>query len=67
MYHQPPVLVFDEATSALDSFTEDRVMAAIRGLKGHRTMIIVTHRLSTIEHCDRILRLQKDGLTEVKH
>jgi ABC-type multidrug transport system fused ATPase/permease subunit len=60
LYHNPPVLVFDEATSALDMDTEAGIMESISALKGSRTMIIVAHRLSTVENCDRIYRLE-DG------
>jgi ABC-type multidrug transport system fused ATPase/permease subunit len=57
LYHDPPVLVFDEATSALDVETEKEMMESIFALQGSRTMVIVAHRLSTVEHCDRILKL----------
>jgi ABC-type multidrug transport system fused ATPase/permease subunit len=60
LYHNPPVLVFDEATSALDMETEAGIMESISALKGSRTMITVAHRLSTVENCDRIYRLE-DG------
>ena len=58
LYHQPEVLVLDEATSALDTETEQGVMASIKALQGHKTILIVAHRLSTIEHCDRVYRLE---------
>jgi len=54
LYHNPQVLVLDEATSALDSETEAAVMEAIEKLKGSRTMIIIAHRLTTIQNCDVI-------------
>ncbi len=57
LYHQPEVLVLDEATSALDTETEQGVMASIKALQGQKTVLIVAHRLSTIEHCDRVFRL----------
>ncbi|MBM3393080.1 MAG: ABC transporter ATP-binding protein [Betaproteobacteria bacterium] len=60
LYHDPSVLVLDEATSALDSAAERRVMEAVRNLRGTKTIIIVTHRLSTIQFCDRLYRLE-DG------
>jgi len=58
LYHNPRVLVLDEATSSLDIATERGVMDAVRALHGSRTVIIVTHRLSTVEHCDRVYRLE---------
>ncbi len=57
LYYDPPVLVLDEATSALDSETEMGVMEAVNALHGNKTLIIVAHRLSTVESCDRIYRL----------
>ncbi len=63
LYHDPDVLVMDEATSALDTETERYVMAAIEHLKGSRTLIIIAHRLSTVEACDR-LYLLRDGEVE---
>jgi len=58
LYHNPDVLVLDEATSALDTDTEEGVMQAVTALKGSKTILIVAHRLSTVEHCDRIFRLE---------
>ena len=60
LYHDPAVLVLDEATSALDTATEDGVLQAVTALQGTKTIIIVAHRLSTVEHCDRLYRLE-DG------
>ncbi|AUZ84037.1 ABC transporter ATP-binding protein [Methylophaga nitratireducenticrescens] len=59
LYHNPDVLVLDEATSALDNDTEKEVMSAIDALHGQKTILIVAHRLSTVENCDRIYRIQK--------
>ena len=59
LYNDPPILVMDEATSALDDKTESAVMEAIRGMKGRKTIIIVAHRLSTIEHCDIVYEVRK--------
>lgn len=59
LYHDPAVLVLDEATSALDTATEHDVMQAVKALQGSKTMLIVAHRLSTVEHCDRLYRLEQ--------
>ncbi|MEW6165116.1 MAG: ABC transporter ATP-binding protein [Pseudomonadota bacterium] len=64
LYHDPPVLVLDEATSALDPDTESGVMRAITALHGSKTIIIVAHRLSTVEHCDRLYRLEGGKVVE---
>ena len=60
LHHDPSILVLDEATSALDTTTESGVMDAIRAVKGSKTVIIVAHRFSTVEHCDIVYKLQ-DG------
>ena len=59
LYHDPAVLVLDEATSALDTDTELGVMQAVTALQGNKTILIVAHRLSTVEHCDRLYRLEQ--------
>lgn len=64
LYHDPAVLVLDEATSALDSGTEDGVMEAVTALHGSKTIIVVAHRLSTVEHCDRLYRLERGKVIE---
>lgn len=64
LYHNPGVIVLDEATSALDGTTESEVMDAIHALRGSKTVIIVAHRLSTVESCDRIFRLEDGKLAE---
>jgi ABC-type multidrug transport system fused ATPase/permease subunit len=57
LYHNPELLVLDEATSALDQETESAVMQAIGQLKGSRTIVVVAHRLSTVQQCDWVYRL----------
>lgn len=57
VYFNPQVLVLDEATSALDTKTETEVIDAINNLKKDRTCIMIAHRLSTVENCERIYRL----------
>lgn len=64
LYNDPSVLVLDEASSALDTNTETALMEEIYAMQGQRTLIIVAHRLSTIEKCDRIFRLEKGVLVD---
>lgn len=54
LYEKPEIVVFDEATAALDNETEKAVMDAIEALHGNKTLIIIAHRLTTIEKCDVI-------------
>ena len=58
LYKQASVLVFDEATSALDTETESAVMAAIGRLDRSLTILVIAHRLSTLEGCDMLVRLE---------
>ena len=63
LYHNPDVLVFDEATSALDNATEKAVMEAIDSFHGKKTMLIIAHRLNTIENCDYIYKVENGKIT----
>ena len=58
LYYDPEVLILDEATSALDNDTEAAIMDAINSLHGRKTLIIIAHRLQTIEKCDMIYRVE---------
>lgn len=58
LYHDPEVLVLDEATSALDNDTEKAIMDSINLLQGRKTLIIIAHRLQTIEKCDIVYRVE---------
>ena len=59
LYHDPEVLVLDEATSALDNDTEAAIMDSINRLHGRKTLIIIAHRLQTIEKCDLVYRVEE--------
>ncbi len=58
IYHDPSVLVFDEATSALDQATEESVMRAIYQLEEDHTILLIAHRLSTVQRADKIIMLE---------
>lgn len=64
LYNDPEILVFDEATSALDNDTEAAVMEAVNSFHGRKTMIIIAHRLNTIEKCDMIYKVENEKLIE---
>jgi ABC-type multidrug transport system fused ATPase/permease subunit len=64
LYHNPGVLVLDEATSSLDTPTEQGVMEAVRALQRSKTIIIVAHRLATVQYCDRLYRLEHGRIVE---
>ncbi len=60
LYHDPEILILDEATSALDNDTEAAIMDSINRLHGRKTLVIIAHRLQTIEKCDVVYRVE-DG------
>lgn len=66
LYEDPEVMVLDEATSALDGETEAAVMDSIHRLHGKKTLIIIAHRLQTIESCDKVFRVEDGRITEEK-
>jgi ATP-binding cassette subfamily B protein/ATP-binding cassette subfamily C protein len=57
LYDNPDILVLDEATSALDSETESKIMDEIYNISSDKTLIVIAHRLSTVERCDRRVEL----------
>ena len=64
LYHKPSILVLDEATNALDMETEQEVMRAVGTLKMEKTMIIIAHRLRTVEDCDRLYKIDNGRLVQ---
>jgi len=65
LYKKSDVLILDEATSALDNATEQRIMNTVKELSSEITIIIISHKLSTLKDCDRIVKLDKDGVVHV--
>lgn len=59
------IILFDEATSALDNVTQDKVQKAIYGLDKNKTILIIAHRLSTVNKCDRIVVVDKGNIVDV--
>lgn len=64
LYRKADVLVLDEATSALDGGTESSVMDGLSELGAHMTVLIVAHRLSTLDGCDIVYRMGPSGLLQ---
>jgi HlyD family secretion protein len=64
LYHNAKVLVFDEATSSLDGITEKNIMEAIHNFSGQKTIIMVAHRLKTVQKCDQIFLVDKGKITD---
>ena len=64
LYNDPEVLILDEATSALDNDTEAAIMESINRLHGRKTLIIIAHRLQTIEKCDMVFRVEDGSIKQ---
>ncbi|VFQ47454.1 ABC transporter ATP-binding protein [Desulfoluna butyratoxydans] len=64
LYHDPNVLILDEATSALDNSTEKKVMDTVHSLGQRKTVIMIAHRLSTVQDCDIIFLLENGELID---
>jgi subfamily B ATP-binding cassette protein MsbA len=64
LYKDAPILILDEATSALDNESERLVQDALQKLMQGRTTLIVAHRLSTIEHADRVVVMEQGRIVE---
>jgi len=64
LYSDPDVLILDEATSALDTLTEEAVSEAIRNIMHEKTIIMIAHRLSTVQQADIIYLLENGAITD---
>ena len=66
LYTEPEIMIFDEATSALDNDTEAAIMEAIERLHGKKTLVIIAHRLTTIEKCDAVYRVENQVFNQCR-
>ena len=64
LYHEAEVLVFDEATSSLDGVTEKMIMEAIHEFGGKKTIIMIAHRIKTVQRCDQIFFIDKGQVVD---
>ena len=64
LYYEAEVLVFDEATSSLDGITEKMIMEAIHDFSGQKTIIMIAHRLKTVQKCDQIFFIDKGQVVD---
>lgn len=65
LYNDADLIVFDEATSALDNVTEKQVMESIDALPGNKTAILIAHRLSTLDKCDRLIVMEQGSVVGI--
>ncbi|MDO5304875.1 MAG: ABC transporter ATP-binding protein, partial [bacterium] len=64
-YRKPELLIFDEATSSLDLKTESEIMNILEDKKGKLTMIVVSHRMSTLKLCDKIIYMSEGKVVDI--
>lgn len=64
LYRDPEVLIMDESTSALDGITESEIVSVLESLKGHKTMIVIAHRHSTVRSCDRVIVMENGMIAD---
>ena len=62
LYTDPKILILDECTNSLDLNTEKEIINEVNSLKGNKTIIMIAHHLSTLENCDHIYKIDKEGL-----
>lgn len=67
LLHKTPILLLDESTSALDVDTERQVLASIQEMEPKRTCIIITHRPTVLNYCQRVWKIEKGELHELPH
>jgi ABC-type multidrug transport system fused ATPase/permease subunit len=65
LYFEPEIIIFDESTSALDNETEKKLMETITKLIGTKTIIIISHRLSTLQNCNKVFRIENQTLKQI--
>lgn len=65
LYHNPEILIFDEATASLDNETERRITETILGIRREKTIVMIAHRLSTVESCDRLILLKEGSVAAI--
>ena len=66
IYHESEILIFDESTNALDSEAEQKIIEEIKDLKKTKTIIIISHKLSNLEICDKVYQLKNKQLIPIK-
>ena len=65
IYHESEILIFDESTNALDLKSENKIIEEIKALKESKTIIVISHKLSNLNICDKVYEL-KEGRLELK-
>ena len=66
LYRDPKLLIFDEATSSLDTDTERDIIEDVKDMKGDKTLLIISHRETTLKYCDEIYEIENKKLIKIK-
>ena len=66
LYSNPEILVFDEATSALDNETEKKIIQSLEKINSEKTLVVIAHRLTTIENCNKVIRINEGKIEIIK-
>ena len=66
-YHEKDILIMDEATNSLDKESENLIVDEIGQLKGKKTIVVITHNLNTLKHCDKIYKIENQNIKEQNH
>ena len=64
LYKQPKILIMDEATSSLDQNTEKKVINSLKKIKENHTIVMIAHRLSTLENCDKVYLIENGKIVD---
>ena len=64
LYKNSKILIFDESTNALDLETEDKILETIKSLKGQKTIFIISHKINSLRHCNKILKIEDNNILE---
>ena len=59
-----PVLLLDDTLSAVDADTEQRILASLEQLRGQQTLVVISHRVSSVRSCDEIVVLEEGGVVQ---
>ena len=65
LYRDSEIIVFDEATSSLDNFTEKKILNKLKKYKREKIIFMITHRLSTLNLCDKIYCIENGGIAKL--
>ena len=66
LYNNPEILIFDESTASLDTSTENGILDSIRRLKGEKTILMISHRFSSLKDCDKIFEIKNGKIVVEK-